>query len=261
LGPNAAHIPPPYRPPPPPPQAAQALVLERQAALARADAERAKKIEEQNLLRQAEAERRRIEAEERIASNKAAAEAANAARVRAQERAAALAEERRLELERRRLAAIEGRRQEAELEAERRKLTAAAAKRDEDTRLMLLELRMAAEAEAVAKIQEQERREALLQREHNRVQGEAKADAVERSRQRDNYRRLVVQQQIDEKLQRGAARMAAKKEAARIRRDMAAQAARQRDKVLETMEGLKGKDLGRAQVRARRGWLRARFWA
>lgn len=111
-----------------------------------------------------------------------------------------------MELEAKRLAEIEARKQEAILEAQRRELTAQAAKRDEDTRLTLLELRMAAEAEAVARITADERKEAALKRERNRLEAEIKADAVERAKRRDDYRRLVVSNQIREKQERGAAR-------------------------------------------------------
>lgn len=115
-------------------------------------------------------------------------------------------QERRLELEMKRLAQIEARKQEAVLEAQRRELTAQAAKRDEDTRLTLLELRMAAEAEAVARITADEKKEAALKRERNRLEAEIKSDAVERAKRRDDYRRLVVSNQIKEKQDRGAAR-------------------------------------------------------
>ena len=73
---------------------------------------------------------------------------------------------------------------------------------------------------------------------------------MERAKAKDAYRRLVVMRSIEGKMLKGEERSRAKREAARIRRDMSAKTLQQKHRVLEAMRGMKGTaDLKAVQVR------------
>jgi hypothetical protein len=94
----------------------------------------------------------------------------------------------------------------------------------------------------------------MLKREKGALEEQAKRDAVERSKAKDAYRRLVTLRGIEEKMAKSEVRAHSKAEAARLRREMNAAALRQKHKVLQTMESMamQGKmDFEGAQVRAR----------
>ena len=223
-------------------------ILERMAVLQHAEAVRTAKAERESAERERDAEQRRAAAEERIRLSQEQTATVERLRVEALHDKEAKAEQRRLERERRAEADKASKAQESFLETQKRALLLAEARREEETRKAIMEARTAAEAETLRRMHDDADRELALKRERSRLEDLAKADAIERTRLKEQYRRSHLMRVVEERESHTAEVRNQRAETQHLRREIAAKANLQREMVMHAMEA----------ARLKKNWKEAR---